>query len=126
MLEAIIERLIGYALVQGRRKDEAAPHLERSLELARGLDADLEIALTLKAMADTGLAGADAANESERILGRLGVVSLPRTPLPSGRCPAQGQCFLAVPAATMPGAEHAKWCRDLVVRGCRDCFVSRR
>ena len=78
----MIERLIGYALVQGRRKDEAAPHLERSLELARGLGADLEIALTLKAMADTGLAGADAAGESEEILGRLGVVSLPRIPLP--------------------------------------------
>ena len=82
VLEAIIERLLGYALVQGRRKDEAAPHLERSLELARGLGADLEIALTLKAMADTGLAGADAANESEEILGRLGVVSVPKTPLP--------------------------------------------
>ena len=82
MLEAIIERLIGYALVQGRRNDEAAPHLERSLELARGLDADLEIALTLKALADTGLAGADAADESEEILGRLGVVLVPKTPLP--------------------------------------------
>ena len=82
VLEAMIERLIGYALVQGRRKEEAALHLERSLELARGLGADLEIALTLKAMADTGLAGADAAGESEEILGRLGVISVPRTPLP--------------------------------------------
>ena len=82
MLEAVIERLIGYALVQGRRKEEGALHLERSLELARGLGADLEIALTLKAMADTGLAGADVAGESEEILGRLGVISVPRTPLP--------------------------------------------
>ena len=82
MLEAMIERMIGYALVQGRRKDEAAPHLARSLELARELGADLEIALTLKAMADTGLAGPEAARESEEILGRLGVVSVPMTPLP--------------------------------------------
>jgi len=82
VLEAVIERLIGYALVQQRRKDEAAPHFERSLELARGLGADLEIALTLKAMADTGRAGPEAARESEEILSRLGVVSLPRIPLP--------------------------------------------
>ena len=34
VLEAVIERLIGYALVQGRRKEEGALHLERSLELA--------------------------------------------------------------------------------------------
>ncbi|HEV8248446.1 MAG TPA: tetratricopeptide repeat protein, partial [Gaiellaceae bacterium] len=82
VLEAMIERLIGYALVQGRRPDEAGAHFGRSLELARGLGADLEIALTLKAMADTSLAGPEAARESEGILARLGVVSLPRIPLP--------------------------------------------
>jgi class 3 adenylate cyclase/tetratricopeptide (TPR) repeat protein len=82
VLEAMIERQLGYALVQGRRKDDAAPHLARSLELARELGADLEIALTLRAMADTGLAGPEAAAESEEILARLGVVALPRIPLP--------------------------------------------
>ena len=82
VLEAMVERMLGYALVQQRRKDEAGPHFARSLELARGLGADLEIALTLKAMADSGLAGPEAAGESEQILGRLGVVSLPRIPLP--------------------------------------------
>jgi hypothetical protein len=82
VLDAMIERLIGYALVQGRRPDEAGAHFGRSLELARGLGADLEIALTLKAMADTSLAGPEAARESEGILARLGVVSLPRIPLP--------------------------------------------
>ena len=65
-----------------RRPDEAAPHLERSLELARELGAELEIALTLRAQADTGLAGSKAAGESDEILSRLGVVSLPRIPLP--------------------------------------------
>jgi class 3 adenylate cyclase/tetratricopeptide (TPR) repeat protein len=82
VLEAAIERLIGYALVQGRRPDEAAPHLERSLELARELGADLEIALTLRAQADTGLAGSKATSDSDEILSRLGVISLPRIPLP--------------------------------------------
>jgi class 3 adenylate cyclase/tetratricopeptide (TPR) repeat protein len=82
VLEAMIERLLGYALVQQRRKEEAGPHFARSLELARDLGADLEIALTLKATADTSLAGQEAASESEEILGRLGVVALPRLPLP--------------------------------------------
>jgi tetratricopeptide (TPR) repeat protein len=82
VLEAMIERMVGYALIQGRRKDEAAPHLARSLEVARELGADLEIALTLKAMADNGLSDPRAAADSEEILARLGVVSLPRIPLP--------------------------------------------
>jgi tetratricopeptide (TPR) repeat protein len=81
-LAATLERVIGYALVQGRRKEEAEEHFERSLEIARGLDADFEIALTLKAMADTGLAGANVAAEAQAILERLGVVSVPRVPLP--------------------------------------------
>jgi class 3 adenylate cyclase/tetratricopeptide (TPR) repeat protein len=82
VLTVMIERLIGYALLQGRRPQEAEPRLTRSLELARQLDADLEIALTQKAMADTGLAGREAAAQSTEILERLGVVSLPRIPLP--------------------------------------------
>jgi tetratricopeptide (TPR) repeat protein len=82
VLEAMIERFIGYALVQGRRLDEAAPHLERSLELARELGADLEIALTLKALVDSGLSGSESPGESDEILSRLGVVALPRIPLP--------------------------------------------
>jgi class 3 adenylate cyclase/tetratricopeptide (TPR) repeat protein len=82
VLEAMIERLIGYAHVQGRRPGEAAPHLERSLELARELGAEFEVALTLKAAADSGLAGPEAARESEELLARLGVVTVPRVPLP--------------------------------------------
>ena len=50
--------------------------------LARRLGAEFEIALTLKAMADGGLAGPEAARESEEILARLGVVTVPRVPLP--------------------------------------------
>lgn len=82
VLVAMLERLIAYALVQARRKDDALPHFERSLELARDAGADYEVALTLKAMADTEFAGDDAARESGEILERLGVVALPRVPLP--------------------------------------------
>jgi class 3 adenylate cyclase/tetratricopeptide (TPR) repeat protein len=82
VLEAMIERLIGYALVQGHRLDEAIPHLTKSLEIARGLGAEFEIAFTLKAMADAGLADSEARAESDATLARLGVVSLPRIPLP--------------------------------------------
>jgi len=79
---SMLERVIGYALVQGRRKDEAVAHFERSLELAHELGAEFEIALTLKAMADAGVGGADAADEAQATLARLGVVSVPRVPLP--------------------------------------------
>ena len=82
VLEAMVERLIGYALVQSRRRDEAIPHLARSVQLARELGAEFEIALTLKALADCGLAAAERARESEEILTRLGVVAVPRVPLP--------------------------------------------
>jgi tetratricopeptide (TPR) repeat protein len=82
VLEVMIERLLGYAFVQGRRPDEAAPHFTRSLELARELGADLEVALTLRALVDTGLADTEATVESGAILARLGVVSPPRVPLP--------------------------------------------
>ena len=82
VLQAVIERQLGYALVQGRQSDEAAAHFARSLELARELGADLEIALTLRALVDTGLSDPDATDESEAILARLGVIALPRIPLP--------------------------------------------
>jgi tetratricopeptide (TPR) repeat protein len=82
---AALERLAGYAIVQARQPgDEARAHLERSLAVARALGADYEIALTLRALADTKLAGdVDAARrESEELLERLGVVSLTTPPLP--------------------------------------------
>ncbi len=82
-LEALIERTIGYALCQQRRREEAQPHLDESLRLARDLHADFEVALTLRAMAAVG--GADAGErraESDAILERLGVESVPPVPLP--------------------------------------------
>jgi class 3 adenylate cyclase/tetratricopeptide (TPR) repeat protein len=80
-LEALLERLAGLALHQGRRAEEARPHLEASLVRARELGAEYEVALTLRALAETGRDEAVAA-ESQAILDRLGVVSLPRVPLP--------------------------------------------
>jgi class 3 adenylate cyclase/tetratricopeptide (TPR) repeat protein len=83
-LEALVERTIGLALHQARRPDEGTPHLLESLRIARDLRAVYEEALTLRALADTR-APPDAdtyRSESDAILERLGVVSVPKVPLP--------------------------------------------
>jgi len=82
LLYPLLERLHGYALVQARRAEEAGARFERSLELARELEADYEVALTPEALGRTGLAGPEAEAESQAILERLGVLSTPRVPLP--------------------------------------------
>jgi len=82
LLSPVLERLHGYALVQARQKADARPRFERSLELARELDADYEVALTLQALGRTGFGDGDTEAESEAILERLGVVSTPLVPLP--------------------------------------------
>ncbi len=82
-VEALIERSIGYAHHQARRPDEARPHFEESLRIARELKVQYEVALTLRAMAATGyLRAEELALESDEILELLGVVSLPAVPLP--------------------------------------------
>jgi class 3 adenylate cyclase/tetratricopeptide (TPR) repeat protein len=82
-LEALVERTIGLALHQARRPDEGTQHLLESLRIARDLRAVYEEALTLRALADTKAPDADAHRaESDAILARLGVVSLPKVPLP--------------------------------------------
>lgn len=77
----LLERLLGYAEAQDRRPRDAADHLELALALARGLGADYEAALTLKAIADTGV-DPGAAAEARELLARLGVVTTPYVPLP--------------------------------------------
>jgi class 3 adenylate cyclase/tetratricopeptide (TPR) repeat protein len=78
-----LERSLGYALVQARREDEAKAHLDASADLARSLNLDYELALTWKALADTGLAGDPAfALNARQALERLGVVATPEPPLP--------------------------------------------
>ena len=82
-LEALVERTIGLALHQARRPDEGTPHLLESLRMARDQRVVYEEALTLRALADTNAPGADDyLAESHDILARLGVVSVPKVPLP--------------------------------------------
>jgi class 3 adenylate cyclase/tetratricopeptide (TPR) repeat protein len=76
-----LERSLGYALVQARRKDEATPHLEASADLARTLKLDYELALTLKALADTG-ADPSVGSRARELLDGLGVVVVAEPPLP--------------------------------------------
>jgi class 3 adenylate cyclase/tetratricopeptide (TPR) repeat protein len=79
-LRAMAERLLGLAEAQDRAKDRALPHLRRSVELARAAGADFELAMTLRALAELGHTEGEA--EAHEILERLGVVRLPRVPLP--------------------------------------------
>ena len=78
----LLERLHGYALPRRAVLHEAGTHLQRSLELAVGIEADYEVALTLQALARTRLRGPKAEEESQAILERLGVLSTPLVPLP--------------------------------------------
>jgi hypothetical protein len=82
LLGAFLERLHGYALVQARRAEEAGPRFERSLQLARELGADYELALTLEALDRTGVSDSEAASERDAIYERLGVVNTALVPLP--------------------------------------------
>ena len=82
-LEALVERNIGLAYHQAREPEEGIPHLVESLRIARDLRAVYEEALTLRALADTKAPDAEAnRRESDEILERLGVVSVPKVPLP--------------------------------------------
>ena len=82
-LEALILRQLGLALCQARKPGEARPHFVEALRIARDLQAEFEVALTLRAMADVRF---DDTGEfraaSEAILARLGIVSVPAVPLP--------------------------------------------
>jgi predicted ATPase/class 3 adenylate cyclase len=79
---ALLERLLALTAVQGRRRDDAPPHFERSLVLAREAGADYEVARTLQAKVLTGFASDEELANAEAIMERLGVVSLPDVPLP--------------------------------------------
>lgn len=82
-LTAMLDRVRGYALLQAGDLPAALEALEASLVTGRPAKVDYEVALTLNALAEAGASNADAlADESGRILGRLGVVSVPRIPLP--------------------------------------------
>jgi class 3 adenylate cyclase/tetratricopeptide (TPR) repeat protein len=78
--DPMVERLTGYAIVQSRGPfAKAKPRFEASLAAARAGKRPYEIALTLRALAETTK---EPHGEAERILDELGVVSTPRVPLP--------------------------------------------
>ena len=79
---ALLERLLGLAAVQARAPQEAEPHFDESVRLARSLGAQYELGRTLHAKVVTGFASDDEAGEAEAILTRLGIVALPAVPLP--------------------------------------------
>ena len=53
--------------------------LRRSVEAARAVDAQYELALTLRVIAETS---GNSSPEADRMLARLGVTSMPEVPLP--------------------------------------------
>ncbi|MEO8293157.1 MAG: tetratricopeptide repeat protein [Actinomycetota bacterium] len=88
---AILHRVAGYAHLQLGDLAMARIEIDRSLEVGRARQADFEVALTLRALAELerlegSAEGAGDASEAEsrEILDRLGVVSLPRVPLQHG------------------------------------------
>jgi class 3 adenylate cyclase/tetratricopeptide (TPR) repeat protein len=81
-LRPVLERFMGYALLQAGDAAAALEKLAQSLDHARETEQAYEVALALQAMADAG--GEDAAQlraESQSIFERLGVVSVPSVPL---------------------------------------------
>ncbi len=73
-LTAMLERIRGYALLQTGDRTRALEAFEASLLTGRIGNVDYEVALTLHALAESGVPNADSlATESGRILERLGV-----------------------------------------------------
>ncbi len=79
---ALLERILGLAAVQARRRDDAPSHFEQSLLHARELGAEYEVARTLEARVATGLAEVGEEAQAASIMERLGVVRTPAIPLP--------------------------------------------
>ena len=84
----LIHRVRGYAQMQTGDLEGAGRALESSLGLARAADADHEVAATLLALGQLGrLSGRTPAPEieieSRDLFSRLGVVAVPRVPLPA-------------------------------------------
>lgn len=90
ILEAMLHRLHGYAVLQSGDRDHAAAAFEASLAAAESAGAIYEMALTLDAKGRlaglTGQRDDHAAERSASLLSDLGVVGTPDIPLPS---PAQ-------------------------------------
>ena len=86
---AMLHRLRGYALAQRGDRDRARAALQQSLGIARARQADFELALTLRAMAEVGRLADDPSvaeyeAESRQLLDRVGVVQMRSVPLEEG------------------------------------------
>ena len=78
--EPILHRIRGAALCGLGDVDAGGDALRHGIDACRARDADHELAVTLRVMADVGRADlwdGDAAGDADEILTRLGVVSLP-------------------------------------------------
>jgi class 3 adenylate cyclase/tetratricopeptide (TPR) repeat protein len=83
----MLQRILGLALMQTGRLDEAASILEESLEAAKNRGATLEIALTLHALSDLAKRRGEPADpkrdaEAQKLIEGLGIRRLPKVPLP--------------------------------------------
>ncbi|MHB8509531.1 MAG: tetratricopeptide repeat protein, partial [Candidatus Dormibacteria bacterium] len=90
VLEAMLRRLRGYALAQAGDLETAFEEIRGSVEAGRKAEADYEVALSLRALAEiTDLdcegGGATSSAESREILERLGVKAVPAVPLATAR-----------------------------------------
>jgi class 3 adenylate cyclase/tetratricopeptide (TPR) repeat protein len=86
---AMLHRLRGYALAQRGDLDAGRAALDQSMEIARARQADFELALTLRALADVGRLSGDPCvdlweTESRSLFDRLGVIRVPGVPLRQG------------------------------------------
>ena len=72
-VEAMLQRVRGYALRQSGDEERARAAFEESLLVARTADAEYEVALTLATLGGT--------EEASEILDRLGVVAVPDVPI---------------------------------------------
>jgi class 3 adenylate cyclase/tetratricopeptide (TPR) repeat protein len=87
VLQATLQRLRGYAMLQANDPAGAQSCLEESLRLGRAAGAEYEVAMSLEALARLALAAGRASAgdflaEARLIFERLGVVSTPQVPLP--------------------------------------------
>ena len=81
-LETMLLRLVGYARAQAGLHGQARAAFEESLVAAHEAEAEYEQALAHRALADIGEDVEENDALSRKLLGRLGVVSVPSVPLP--------------------------------------------
>ena len=83
----LLLRVLGYALLQSGRRQEAAQVLDSSLRAGREAAAEHEVAFTLEAFLRAGLSDGraleDIRAERETLFERLGIVSVASVPLPA-------------------------------------------